>query len=542
MNLLQVGNVAGLPEDEHETLRNLLSIWSARQSKNRLRMRYYNARNKLRDLGISIPPPLKDVETVVGWPAKAVDALALRSRFDGFTFADGGDFGLGEILTANKFRRTYRMAVLDELINCCAFLTVSAGGEGEPGAIISAYTTLQAAAEWDMRHKCIKSGLTVVDVDRISPESEPEPVWVNLYTPTDVWEIRHDGAGWVSRRNPHEMGRPLMEPLAYRATLERPFGRSRITRAVRSITDSAVRCALRSEVTSEFYTAPQRYILGADDSLFADNPKWEAYIGTWFALTKDEDGEFPRVGQFSPTSVQPHVEYMRMLAARFSGETSVPISELGVIHDNPASAEAIYAAKESLVIEAENLNEDNGEGLKEIGKMALAVSQGKTLDDLTDEERTITPRFKNPARPSLVSQADAIVKAIQAVPYIAESTVALEELGFSEDQITRLDADKAKAEARAVLQASMANDGQSGQAGGHEATMYEIQSILKSYRTGSISRRNALTLFERIGITGGDADAMLTDSDDVIETLEGGDGQDGSAGRAGEPDRRAQEA
>lgn len=29
--------------------------------------------------------------------------------------------------------------------------------------------------------------------------------------------------------------------------------------------------------------------------------------------------------------MQPHIDYMRSLAARFSGETNVPLSELGVV-------------------------------------------------------------------------------------------------------------------------------------------------------------------------------------------------------------------
>lgn len=529
MNLLDAAHVEGLPEEEHGMLRDLLQIWSEKQAKNRLRMKYYSGKNRLKDLGISIPPPLKDIETVVGWPAKAVDALALRSRFDGFTFAGENDFGINDILAANKFKRTYRMATLDELINCCSFITVSKGGDNEPDVIVSAYTTMQAAADWDMRGKCIKCGLTVVDMKKIDEGGVAEPVWVNLYTKNDVWEIKYDDGEWTSRRNSHNMGRPLMEPLSYRATLERPFGRSRITRAVRSITDSAVRCALRTEVTAEFFTAPQRYVLGADDSLFKDNPKWEAYIGTWLALTKDEDGDFPRVGQFAAPSVQPHTDYMRSLAARFAGETGVPISELGVIHDNPASAEAIYAAKETLVIEAETLNEDNGEALKEIGKMVLAISQDKKIDDLTDEEKTITPRFKNPARPSLVSQADAIVKAISAVPFIAESNVALEELGFNEDQITRLNADKAKAAAQALLQSSMAGEGAEQEDAGHTATMYEVKSIIQSYRSGSITRKDAINLFEKIGIDEAEADSILAGPSEGFEV--GVNDENGAGGR-----------
>ena len=251
-------------------------------------------------------------------------------------------------------------------------------------------------------------------------------------------------------------------------------------RAVMSITDSAVREALRTEVGAEFYTSPQKYILGSDEGLLDGKDKWEAYIGNILAITRDEDGNSPQVGMFSQGSMQPHTEYMRSLAARFSGETSIPISELGVIHDNPASAEAIYAAKESLVCEAE----------------------------------------ENPARPSLVSQADAITKVISALPWVAESEVALEEFGFNDNQIRRLRDDKRKAEANAMIAAQM----QQPQGEGKDATMYEMSSIIKSFRSGKISMKNAITLFERIGIDEQESREILADAKDVEETItQGGD-------------------
>lgn len=516
INLFQITSVAGLPEEEKKLLDQLIEVWNSKKARNKLRDEYYNSKNKLKDLGISIPPALQKIETVVGWPAKAVDALAVRSRFDGFTFASGDEnIELQNVLSQNRFGITISQATHSELINSVSFLTVSRGGKGEPKAIISAYSALNAAALWDYRRKRIKAGLTIVDIKQDRPSDVPEPIWVNLYTDSAVWEIKKDGSVWRARENKHSMGRPMMEPLVYRPTLDRPFGKSRISRAVMSITDSAVRTALRSEVGSEFYTAPQKWILGAEDSLFADKSKWEAYIGSWFAVSKDEDGDKPSVGQFSQGTMQPHTDYMRSLAARFSGETSIPVSELGVIHDNPSSAEAIYASKESLVIEAEALNETNGEALKVVGMMVLAVMQNKPLEELTDDEKSITPRFKNPAMPSIVSQADAVVKMISAIPWIAGSQVALEELGFNEDQITRLLSDKRKMEARSMLQQQEEQAPQ-----GHEATMYEVQSILKSYNAGSITRGNALRLFEKIGIGPDEATQILDDSDDAEDTLD----------------------
>lgn len=254
----------------------------------------------------------------------------------------------------------------------------------------------------------------------------------------------------------------MIERNAWSANLEQPFGRSRISRAVMSITDCAVRTAMRAELGAEFFTSPQKYLLGADDDAF-DKPKWQAYIGSLFLASKDKDGDVPQFGQLAQGSMQPHMDYMRQLAAQFSGETCVPISSLGVIHDNPASAEAIYAAKEDLIIEAQNFNDDNEAALRGIAVMSMAVPQNKRPDMLTDEELGIMCNFRSPTMPSIVSQSDAMVKQATVAPWIAETDVFLEELGYSEEQRSRMRAEKQKANAKSAIAALIAsapkNDG-----------------------------------------------------------------------------------
>ena len=78
----------GMPSEYSDMIEDLFKLWAAKLPRNRLRYRYYNGKNVLKDFGISIPPQLLNVETIVGWPQKAVDTMAVRSRFDGFTAAD----------------------------------------------------------------------------------------------------------------------------------------------------------------------------------------------------------------------------------------------------------------------------------------------------------------------------------------------------------------------------------------------------------------------------------------------------------------------
>ena len=421
-------NVGGMPEPYGGMLRDLMGLWDSKLVRNQLKYRYYNGKNHLKDFGISIPPQLLNVETVVGWPQKAVDAMAVRSRFDGFTATDAEVQSLlDDITNRSRLRVKYRQAVQSELIHSCCFATVGVDEDGEPH--IDLHSAETAAARWDVAKGRIAYGMAIEAVDK-----DGRPTLVKLYAEDAVVDVSLHGdtvTGW--KAEPITMGRPTMEAFTYRPTFRRPFGQSRITRAVMSITDSAVREALRTEISAEFFTSPQKYLLGADRDALNGKTKWEAYIGNIFAVSRDANGDLPQFGQLAQGSMQPHTDYMRSLAARFSGETNIPISTLGVIHDQPASAEAIYAANEGLVIDVEDLNDGSRETLRTLALMAMAAKLDIPLNALEARYRDFTPNFRNPAMPSIVSQTDAMVKVASVVPGFAGTDVFFEQLGFPED-------------------------------------------------------------------------------------------------------------
>ena len=415
------------PAEYTYILYDLLCLWSSKLARNKLRMRYYNGKNKLKDFGISIPPQLLNVETIVGWPQKAVDMMAVRSRFDGYTAASAATQDILDMVSAkSRLKARYRPTVQSELIHSCAFGTVGVDVDSQPR--IDVHSAEVSAARYDRAKGRIAYGMV------INLFKDGVPVDIDIYAEDAVIHVWDTSLGfWDYEIEPISMGRPTMEVFAYRPTMLKPMGQSRITRAVMSITDSAVREALRTEISAEFFTSPQKYLLGADEEAFANTTKWEAYIGNIFAVGRDEDGQLPNYGQLSQGSMQPHTDYMRSLAARFSGETNIPISTLGVIHDQPASAEAIYAANEALVIDCEDLNENNRDSLKNLALMAIAAQLDTPLDELPDEYRDFTANFRNPAMPSVVSQTDAMTKLAAVVPGFAGTDVFWEQVGFPED-------------------------------------------------------------------------------------------------------------
>lgn len=445
----EIAGARGLSPADAKLARELVNIWRKKLSRNKLRDRYYLGHVKTKDLGVAVAPNMRGkINARIDWPAKAVDYLAARSQFDGFTSDDTTTAeALLRISRRNHLKDLYKKATLCELKHCCAAWAVTSG---EDGAVISAYPMTAAALMWDDALKEVKAGLVVAE-SKSQGSSMRIPTVVKLFTKDNLIVIAKTANGWTAEYRPHSMGRPLIEPMAYHPTLERPFGRSRITRTVMTLTDDAQREKERSEIAAEFASYPQKYLLGTDQKMIPEGSQYAAYIGSIIEVTKGEDGDAPDFGQLTQLSMQPHVDYMRSLAAQFSGATNVPLSALGVVSDNPSSAEAIYAAKEDMVIDAQALNAENGRALVNVAMMALAIEQGSDFATVRGGEASIEARFRNPAMPSVVSQSDAMVKQISAMPWLAESDVALEELGYNEEQIQRLKGDRNKVQTLSII-------------------------------------------------------------------------------------------
>ena len=74
------------------------------------------------------------------------------------------------------------------------------------------------------------------------------------------------------------------------------------------------------------------------------------------AISKDADGDKPVIKQFQQATMQPHNDMLRTVAMAYCGETGLPPSAVGIIHDNPTSAEAIRAAEHDLLIDVQHQN------------------------------------------------------------------------------------------------------------------------------------------------------------------------------------------
>ena len=132
---------------------------------------------------------------------------------------------------------------------------------------------------------------------------------------------------------------------------------------------------------------------------------------------------------------------VRILATQFSASSGLTVTDTGVVNDaNPTSSDAILAQSQTLVAMAEQLNVGNGNSLRVIAQMALAIKNNTNLANLDDGQRDVVAHFKNPAMPSVAVTADAAIKIASTRQAFAETDTFLEMIGFDKADIRRIKA------------------------------------------------------------------------------------------------------
>jgi len=463
----------GVSDDDNALLNHLLEHLEAKQPRNLLRASYYDGKRAIRQVGTVIPPQYYRLGIVLGWSAKAVDILARRCNLDGFVWPDGdlSSIGYSEVADANQLGTEVSSAAVSSLIHGTSFLINTKGdtNAGEPASLIHVKDAFSATGEWNARRRGLDSLLSITGRDS---EGQVNALALYLFGRTIVAE--KDGSGWTVEQSTHPWGMPA-EPMVYKPRVGRPFGSSRISRPVMSLHDQALRTVIRMEGNADVYSFPQMILLGADESIFknADGSQkaaWQVALGRVFGVPDDDDATVPRadVKQFTASSPQPHIDQLKQQAQLFSGETSIPLTSLGISDmSNPTSADSYIASREDLIAEAEGATDDWGPPLRRTLARALAIQNG--LEAVPAEWSSIAGKWRSPMYLSRAAQADAGMKQLTAVPWLADSEVGLELLGLDEQQITRALADRRRASGSAALRtvaeaaaARMAQDANAG--------------------------------------------------------------------------------
>ena len=392
-----------------EYLRNKLEIYRQGALK---RQRIYDMKDDHIDFGITIPPEIRKMfQSTLGWGAKAVDAIADRLVFRGF---DNDNFNLNEIFQLNSGDILTDDAVLSALVNSCSFIYVSEGDDGYPR--LQVIHGSDATGVLDPVTRLLTEAYAV-----LSRDDYGEPV-EELYFTQDYTEYIVNGVSQTQIPNPTPY--PLLVPIIHRPDASRPFGRSRITKAAVYYQNYARRTLERADVTAEFYSWPQKYVVGTSQDA-EPMESWKATISSFLQFTKDDEGDKPELGQFTVPSMSPFTEQLRTAASGFAGETGLTLDDLGFPSDNPSSAEAIKASHETLRLMAEKAKRDFGLGLLNAGYLAACIRDNFEYERyrIYDSKPKWEPIFK-PDASTISLIGDGAIKINQAVPgYFGENNL-----------------------------------------------------------------------------------------------------------------------
>lgn len=339
-------------------LRNKLT---AKQLRVNRRYTFYEMKDRKLEQGVTIPPQLRrQYMSTLGWCAKAVDSIADRLVFREF---ENDNFQIMDIYRMNNPDVLFDSAILSALISSCSFIYISPDEEGFPR--LQVIDGGNATGVIDPITGLLQEGYAVLKRD-----DKGQPLLQAHFTAEET--IYHQAGTGVIRRDVNPAPYPLLVPIIYRPDARRPFGHARISRACMYLQTFAKRTLERSDIAAEFYSIPQRYVLGmSPDAERMD--KWKATVSSLIQIDRDEEGEKPVMGQFQQMTMAPLSDQLKMAAANFAGETGLTTDDLGFVSDNPSSAEAIKASHETLRITAKKAQKTFGTGFLNAGYLAACL-------------------------------------------------------------------------------------------------------------------------------------------------------------------------
>lgn len=408
--------------DSNTIANELLNCLTSKSVKVQTKYDYYDADNDVRDFGISTPNRMRNLRPGIGWASRAVNTLSDRVVFDGFA---RDNVGMNDYFTDINAWSVISKAKHDAFIAGCAFVAVSDDPNGDK--VLVPFTAQEATGEVDQKTGLLKYGLAV------TRWTIPKPKKVGIrFAPADFIVFTPNYTAIYESRTlvdivPNPTGRCLMHPITHRASADRPLGKSRLTNTARRIIQEVGRLKRREEVAEEFYSLPQRYINGLAEGAKKDD-NLDSAIGKVWAITKDDEGDKPEIGQLAQMSIEGFVGAKKDKARDFCAETALTLRNLGYETGNPSSVESLAAMSDDLLLEATNSQAEMGEQIKQLAiTLRMSIDQ---IDVVPDNLKDLVPGWKPIFQVDIGAAGDALFKLFQTMPELQGTMASYRLLGI----------------------------------------------------------------------------------------------------------------
>lgn len=421
----------------YETAQKMDQILETTQSRYDLLNRYYDGAQHLKQLGLAIPPELKQFTVIVNWPRVVADSRVDRLDMKGFRVGDDEKLAEAAWELWQRFGMVEdQSSYLDFELFGRSFKIVERNQDGDvlirnvsPEDVI----TLRSPVD----------GMTGVAYRRIRDEHD---LTIGRILWTRERTIRMDSSWRIIESNPNPIGMvPVVPAFRNRRTrmpAYQPWPRLQGVSCIRDVidlTDSCARDLTNAQLAQETHAVPQRGVLGATKGDFVDEngkqlPAWESYFGRLWALTNPNAKTF----EFSSAQMTNFTEMVELYARLCSGSSGLPPNYFGLAADDAASADAIRSREAKLVKSIERDQRALGDQAKETARIAIALLKGANVAERFDRCETL---WHDPGTPTVAQRADAVTKlyATQdpAGRPLMPRIMAWEELGWSPDKIRR---------------------------------------------------------------------------------------------------------
>jgi hypothetical protein len=156
---LPPANPIGLTDDEQRLIGGLSTKLTFQSTMVELNWLYYDGSQRMANLGISVPPVLAGIRTVVDWPRICVDPLVQRCILDGFRLPGATDIDteLAEHLQANDFDGEAPLAFLDALVAGRGYMIVGSPDTPGDSPLVTIESPLNLTMTWDPRSRRVQA-------------------------------------------------------------------------------------------------------------------------------------------------------------------------------------------------------------------------------------------------------------------------------------------------------------------------------------------------------------------------------------------------
>ena len=386
---------------------------------------------RLDSIGVSLPPEVRVLEMTAPYPRLSVDVLVEVLTPEGFICQDA-DSELAELRLlwqANDMDTTVKLAMTEALVRGVSYLSVSRRDNNR--VVVQGLPPDSATVEYDAAGD-VTEGIWMFR----APSGHESAIY---YAPGESVLMEYRFGEWrVAGRVETHCDVPALVPMTNRSRLGGWRGISELDQII-AINDGASRSLTNLQVAQELLAMPLRAAF--NDKMAADvntmnagqrrKFKLDSAMGGFLVAPRDTE-----LKQLPGADLNPIISSVKLYAQMVSAMTGIPPSMLGLTTDNPASAEAMRAAKERLITRAESKQVVFGDALEQA---ALVMLQMSGVD--TEGMETLECVWRDPATPSVAAKAAHALQA-QAQGVISNET-AREFLNLTPEQKQRENANTA---------------------------------------------------------------------------------------------------